>query len=714
MRLSLLFFISFMSLLRPQGLFSQCMMVPLSLEKRVVNASTIVLGKVVESTPYLTSNNRICTSNLVKVKAYLKGHAHQKMIIVISEGGILEDRAEIVHPALELDTYHEVLLILTHDNTVVDNKYFRSVYSDVSQMETYGSSQGKFTYEDGLFHDLLSEAPMAEEELFGKIKNISGLPVLTPEGKVYLPRKHHTEHSTAKKGAGIYKIQAISSVSPNPGIAGTINAADQITISGVGFGAAPGTVEFSNADDGGGTFIQSPVPSTDIISWTDAQIVMKVPRQAGTGSVRVNGIFTSAYTVDYSHLEINNTFNGFGTSTRQRFYLVNKDGSGGYTFQFNTTFAANLPAVAAFKRALETWRCNTFVNFNISATNTATATAGNDGVNLVFFDATLPVGVLGQAVSSFSAVGNAGCTLQNTEWWTTDIDIRYNNPPTATTTWNYGPGASVAFASTYDFESVSVHELGHAHGLGHIIASGKVMNYALFNGADARVLDAASDIAGGAAKMSYTTVAANYCIKYPGGVVGPMTALTGGNCSLPVSLLSFTGRKISPDHNLLEWVTNDEKNNGGFELQRSSDGIYYSPIAQITPKGGGVRENYSFNDFSHGSQKITYYKLIQMDLNGDKTTFPIVAIDAMEMNHVSMFFDPGDKMVYAVFSEPLDMDSEWVLYNVTGQIVAREKIIKGSYQKYLSALELSSGVYTYSVAGNNSVMRGKIAIQQVW
>ncbi len=691
---------------------AQCMMVPLSLNKRVVNASTIVLGKVKQRTPYLSEGNRIYTSNLFEISAYLKGYSNSKFLIVISEGGVLDNRAELVHPALEMDTTQEVLLFLTGENTFIDNKYFRKLYGGIPQMEAYGCSQGKLTYQKGLYYDLLSEAPQSEISVLKKIKKISKKYAVTPEGKLYTPRSAGYE---GKGRQGSSRIAAISGVSPNPGIAGTINVADQITISGSGFGAIPGTVEFSNADDGGATMIQSPIPATDIVSWSDVQIVLKVPTRAGTGTIRVNGIFTIPFTVNYAHLEINNTFSGFASATRQRFYLVNRDGSGGYTFKYNTTFASNLPAVAAFARALGSWRCNTFVNFSISPAATATAAVANDGVNTVFFDATLSAGVLGRATSHYTAVSTGGCMLQNTLWNTADIDIQFQNPPSAGFTWNYGPAASIAFGTTYDFESVALHELGHAHGLGHIIASGKVMNYSLFNGEDARTLDPVSDIAGGNAKVAYSTVAANYCIQYPAGIVGPMVALNGASCALPVSLLSFTGKRIEQGFNLVQWTTAEEHDNKGFELEKSSDGITYTSIAFVEAQQGVYSQHaYSFDDYFSGKELVSYYRLTQEDNDGLRTTLPSIRVDAIEEETVFIYFEPGDKIIYAVFNPPFERDSELILYNIAGQIVSREKIVRGSTHQICQAQLLASGVYTYSILGNHINLRGKIAVQQVW
>ena len=66
---------------------------------------------------------------------------------------------------------------------------------------------------------------------------------------------------------------------------------------------------------------------------------------------------------------------------------------------------------------------------------------------------------------------------------------------TASVNWNFGPETTPF--NLFDFESVAVHELGHAHQLGHIIAPEKVMHFAITNGGEVRSLDPVSDIDGG-------------------------------------------------------------------------------------------------------------------------------------------------------------------------------------------------------------------------
>ena len=63
--------------------------------------------------------------------------------------------------------------------------------------------------------------------------------------------------------------------------------------------------------------------------------------------------------------------------------------------------------------------------------------------------------------------------MEDTRWYSNNMDIRFNS----TTNWNYGPSATAG--GQYDFETVALHELGHAHGLAHLIdgTNTEVMHY---------------------------------------------------------------------------------------------------------------------------------------------------------------------------------------------------------------------------------------------
>src|SRR5262249_31385403 len=53
--------------------------------------------------------------------------------------------------------------------------------------------------------------------------------------------------------------------------------------------------------------------------------------------------------------------------------------------------------------------------------------------------------------------------------------------------WCYGPGNPLS--GQYDFESVTLHEIGHSHMLNHVINTNDVLHYALTIGQTRRVLN---------------------------------------------------------------------------------------------------------------------------------------------------------------------------------------------------------------------------------
>ena len=109
----------------------------------------------------------------------------------------------------------------------------------------------------------------------------------------------------------------ISSVAKNGGtlstnfVSGTILEAEQMIITGTGFEATrgSGSVSFAFADDGGGSSFAI-FENSDYVSWTDTEIIVKLPSEAGTGNITVTtdgGMSgSSPVTVDFA---INNVYN---------------------------------------------------------------------------------------------------------------------------------------------------------------------------------------------------------------------------------------------------------------------------------------------------------------------------------------------------------------------------------------------------------------------
>lgn len=484
--------------LLPAFSFAQCMFRPIGMSEKIDKSAFAVLGKVSEQHSYMDNNGNIYTLNKIDITAWLKNHrANTKDMYVITTGGVVGDKAQITEPALQLRSGQEYFLMLQNDNQADDDKKFRVSNPSKIQAYVYADAQGALLLSNGKYFDVSNGEEFTEESLLQRIYTNTKQAAKKPDGSLFTSRKGNSVNSNVL-------AVSIAAISPNPAVAGTINTSDFLLITGSGFGTTTGTVSFKNADDGGLTFI-TPTNASDYVLWKDDSIKVKIPSNAGTGRIKVNGVLsTPILTINYAHISINSSFSGFPVVTRQRFYLRDKNGTGGYTFKYNTTsgFSANTLAKNAFKRAANKWKCNTGVNWE--PYGTTPKTFANDDVNVVLFDAALPAGVLARATSRFTGGSTGSCDNANTVWYLEEIDIQFQSVPSPGFTWQFGP--AVPASNQYDFESVALHELGHAHGLGHRIAAGKVMHYSIPNGVNRRV-PAALEITGGLAKMAYSTVA---------------------------------------------------------------------------------------------------------------------------------------------------------------------------------------------------------------
>lgn len=667
----------------PCMVWSQCLQYPVPFSDRVNGASTILFGKVTDQHCYADERGNIYTNNTVAVTAWLKNNHLSAVVHVITLGGVFNGSAQITYPAVQLQKGREYLLMLEADNHTADDKVQRTADPAALQTLPYSDAQGAWLYNEGKYQDLFVEGALTEETVMSKIRALTGQQALRPDGSNYQARQYVAARGT--------NTMAVTSFSPNPTNAGTVNPADYLTINGSGFGNTVGTVQFANADDGGSSYV-SPPNTSDYVSWTDNQIVVKVPTgnstNAGTGNFIVNGTMVSPQilTIGYSHISINSDFSGFATPTRQRYYLRNLDGIGGYTFTYNSNFASNTSAVNAFERALNTWKCNTGINWRAAGTTSAVYT--DDNINTVLFDATLTAGVLARATSRFNGSAIPGtCDLDNTIWWLKEVDVQVQ----PSVNWQFGPANAVP--GQYDFETVVLHELGHAHGLGHRIAPGQLMNYALGSGVNIRT-PAAVEVQGGQAKMAYSTIPT--CFN-PSGSGTPMIA---ASCPLPVRLLTFTAQ-LQQDGALLQWQTSNEMNTAEFEVQKSMDGADFRMIGNVKPKGA-VLNDYTFTDpkLQNG---VTYYRLKIKDTDA---TFQFSNIASVKVNGLAASWSVYMNPVRSVLQIASGVKTQVQLLDATGKMLRSVVIAPG--MNTVDVSNLASG--TYYLFAPNSGERKRILV----
>jgi hypothetical protein len=473
-----------------------------------------------------------------------------------------------------------------------------------------------------------------------------------------------------------------------------------LTINGSGFGNTQGSgvVEFTNADDGGATFIQ-PLPS-QYISWSNVQIQVEVPQSAATGVIRVvPGVtFTSAaaLTVSYAHLNVD--FDpGPGTIAYQTDH-IDDNGSGGYTWRMKTGFDANAAAKASFMRAFDTWRCGTHVNWQIGAT-TSINDAVSDGTNVITFDNTAPLsaGIKGICYSYWS-----GCASgPNIVWYVNELDMIFDDGDNiAPLTWQFGPAAPSV--TEYDFESVAVHELGHGHQLGNVLDPNSVMYYDLANGISNRSLSA-NDLAGGNFVQAKSETA-NVC--------GPGAMSAYANCTLALAITSLKAYQKNNDIQL-EWTNASETGVDHYEIEESNDGIHFASTAIVSPTANnGNSTDYNWVDMQVNNG-ISYYRIKSVGYGGEiKYTVVAWVKFAKGLPVFSVYPNPVVGNTFTAEINNLESGSYTLrLYNTTGQqVLVRIIQYSGNATQSIHILSVAAGTYCLKLEGNNHTLKQTILV----
>lgn len=174
-------------------------------------------------------------------------------------------------------------------------------------------------------------------------------------------------------------------------------------------------------------------------------------------------------------------------------------------------------------------------------------------------------------------------------------------------------------------------------------------------------------------------------------------------CSpLPVELVSFvsevTGKSVR-----LKWRTATEVNNYGFEVQRSTKGNDWIPIAFIQGHGTvNTSQSYSYVDENIGQFGTNFrYRLKQIDRDSKTNYSPIVEANFNAANRDfglrSVYPNPINPTAIIQFYVPIKMEVTLKIYDLFGREVKElmEDAVKteGTYSIMLDAKNIPSGIY---------------------
>ena len=192
----------------------------------------------------------------------------------------------------------------------------------------------------------------------------------------------------------------------------------------------------------------------------------------------------------------------------------------------------------------------------------------------------------------------------------------------------------------------------------------------------------------------------------------------GNQGAMPVTLQNLTsnvtGRNIS-----LKWLTSQEINNAGFDVERKSGTGDFTKIGFVNGKGTvNTASSYEFTDRNLQTGKYSY-RLKQIDNNGNFEYFSLssdVIVGVPTKFDLSQNYpNPFNPTTKINFDLPKDAKVSMKLYDMLGREVAtllNEFRTAGYYTVDFNAANLSSGIYFYRIsAGSYNAVKKLVLIK---
>jgi len=214
----------------------------------------------------------------------------------------------------------------------------------------------------------------------------------------------------------------------------------------------------------------------------------------------------------------------------------------------------------------------------------------------------------------------------------------------------------------------------------------------------------------------------NYTTGIPGGLYQGFSHFQAGGASatngnaLPVQLIALSADPIDNSYIRVNWATASEVNNKGFEVMRSTDGVNFTNIGWVD--GNGTTEeqhNYLFNDNTVQPNTLYYYRLNQVDMDGngiltyivsaEVTSGPSITVSELSPNPTS----GGTRLVIST-TESQNVNVKF--YDVEGRIVmsSNNQIEMGTNTLDFNLSSFADATYTALIKIGGNVYSKKIVL----
>lgn len=174
---------------------------------------------------------------------------------------------------------------------------------------------------------------------------------------------------------------------------------------------------------------------------------------------------------------------------------------------------------------------------------------------------------------------------------------------------------------------------------------------------------------------------------------------------LPVELGDFSANKLSYG-TLIEWTTLSEQNNDFFLVEKSYDAVEWNEIDRVEGAGTTSTES-SYSTIDHHEDRTVYYRLTQVDYNGESETFSPIAVSPGQSGRSDLPYPNPSNTSLTI--PDLNETDRVLLFNLSGQLV-EEKLYERQGQK-LYVGDLPNGIYFLQLSNLLRTEQHKILVR---
>jgi len=179
---------------------------------------------------------------------------------------------------------------------------------------------------------------------------------------------------------------------------------------------------------------------------------------------------------------------------------------------------------------------------------------------------------------------------------------------------------------------------------------------------------------------------------------------------MPVELISFEAAYLRNQVGLT-WVTNTERENDYFIIERSSDGNTFYEVNRIDGAGNSLDKNvYTYYERPRESEDYAYYRLKQVDLNNTINDLGTRFVNFDRGNTVMIVPNPTSLISDIVINTKQSEEVNVMVQDYNGKVILAHdfKSVEGDNRVPVNLESYSEGVYYVSVTSNSKTFKTKL------